>query len=446
MTRNKKLLIAKCGVLLSVPILLWAHASGPDAHKTGVPGTNEPTCNMTQCHVGTPLNGGGGKLEISASGGTSYTPGQKQTLSIKITDSAARVYGFQSSARLASDRSQQAGTFSTGASQQVLCASTNINDFGSARPSGGCPSSKPLEFIEHSQPFQTNTISFDWTPPANASGDIEIYVSANAANGNGNETGDHIYNTFITLSPASSGGSKPAISQGGVINAAQFGAQAGVTPGTWIEIYGSNLSSSSREWTGGDFNGTTAPTSLDGVSVTVAGKPAFIRFISAGQVNAQVPDGIGTGPVPIVVTSGGVSSDALNVTATAALPGLLAPFNSGGKNYAAAFQGSTVVGSPGSAAVKPGDVITLYGIGFGTVNPAIAAGKITDQQNGVVAPLRILIGGSEATASYKGLGPNFVGLYQFNVTVPDVADGDQPVSVDLGGSGTGQTIFLTVKR
>ena len=445
MKRQKKIFIAKCGLVLAVPVMLWAYASGPDAHKTGVPGTNEPTCNMTSCHVGTPVNGGGGKLEITASDGTTYTPGQRQTITIKITDSAARVYGFQATARLTSDPNQQAGTFTAGSNQQILCASTNINDAGSLRPATGCPSTKPLEFVEHTQPFQTNTITFNWTAPATASGKIAIYVSANAANGNTNENGDHIYNGSITLDAASTG-PKPAVAQGGVINAAQFGAKAGVAPGTWIEIYGTNLSSTTREWAGGDFNGTTAPTSLDGVSVTIAGKPAFIRFISPGQINAQVPDGIGTGVVQLVVTSGSTSSDPINVTATDALPGLLAPFNSGGKNYVAGLQGSTIVGSPGFAGVKPGDVVTMYGIGFGATNPAISAGKITADLNSVAAPLRILIGGSEATASYKGLGPNFVGLYQFNVTVPNVPDGDQPVTVDLNGSGTGQTIYLTVKR
>jgi len=34
---------------------------------------------------------------------------------------------------------------------------------------------------------------FDWTPPATDQGSVTLYVSANAANGNGNETGDKAY-------------------------------------------------------------------------------------------------------------------------------------------------------------------------------------------------------------------------------------------------------------
>jgi uncharacterized protein (TIGR03437 family) len=443
MKRERKVLIVKFGLIVGAPVVLWAYASGPVAHKTGVPGTGESTC--VSCHTGVPLNGGGGSLVISASGGANYTPGQKQTVTIQINDSAARRYGFQMTARLSSDLNQQAGTFTPGANQFVICAASDPSDEGANRSGSTCPASQPLEFIEHSSPFQTNTISVGWTPPASASGDIEIWVSANAANGDGASGGDHIYNGSIKLSPASSA-LKPVLSQGGVINAAQFGAKAGVSPGTWLEIYGSNLSTTTREWTGADFSGNTAPTSLDGVSVSIAGKAAFLRYISPGQINAQVPDDIGTGPVPVVVTNSNGPSDPLTVTAVAAQPGLLAPFSSGGKQYIAAFQGRTVVGSPTFTPVKPGDVITLYGIGFGTVSPAVPAGRIADQLNSIVAPLKIRIGGSDATASYQGLAPNFVGLYQFNITVPNVGDGDQPVAVDLGGISTGQDIYITVKN
>ncbi len=447
MKQQRKVVAVKIALIVAVPAILWAYSAGPIAHVTGVAETGEGTCNQVGCHVGTPVNGGGGSLAITAAEGTNYTPGQKQTLTIQVNDSAARRYGFQMTARLASDPNQQAGTFTPGATQFVLCAASNPNDQGSGRNGATCPTDKPLEFIEHTQPFTTNTITVDWTPPATASGDVQIWVSANAANGTGDQTGDHIYNGSLTLHPAATG-TKPAISDGGVINAAQFGAQAGVAPGTWVEIYGSNFSMTTREWTGGDFNGNTAPTSLDGVKVSIGGKDAFLRFISPGQINAQVPDNIGTGPVPIVVTNSNGTSDPLNVTALAAQPGLLAPFSSGGKQYVGAFQGAnaTVVGSPGFTAVKPGDIITLYGIGFGPVDPAVAAGQIDSGNNSVTAPLKIRIGGVDAQLSYDGLVSGLVGLYQFNITVPNVSNGDQPVTVDLGGAGTGQSIFITVKQ
>lgn len=464
MDRKKAIVIAKCAVGLGViPVLLWAHSTGPDAHHTAVPvpGGPEPSCNQVGCHVGTTVNGGGGNVTISTTTNNTYTPGQKQTFTITVTDSAARVYGFQMTARPSGDLAHSTGTFTPGSRQFVLCASTALTDVGRTRTGTSCPASQPVEFIEHSRPFTTNTITVDWTPDASASGPIAIYVAANAANGNGNETGDHIYTANITLQPAvtqpvCSVTATPSISSGGIVNASDFGAKAGVAPGTWVEIYGQNLAGSSREWAGSDFSGNNAPTQLDGVAVTIGGKQAFIRFVSSGQVDAQVPDGIGTGPVPVVVTNCGGSSGAANINASATLPGILAPasFKVNGKQYVVAqlpdtkFAGDPAILPAAERPVRPGETITLYGIGFGPVNPSFAPGVIVGGQNRVTGNLKILFGQVDATSSiqYAGLSPNFIGLYQFNVTVPSsVPAGDQQLSVTLDGVDTGQNMFITVR-
>ena len=109
---------------------------------------------------------------------------------------------------------------------------------------------------------------------------------------------------------------------------------------------------------------------------------------------------------------------------------MLAPslFSLGGKQYAAAlFADGTYVLPPGaisglaSRRAQPGDYITLYGVGFGSVTPNMPAGQIVQQTNTLVAPLHVYFGQAEASWSYAGLAPSAVGLYQFNVTVPNVA-------------------------
>ncbi len=55
----------------------------------------------------------------------------------------------------------------------------------------------------------------------------------------------------------------PVISVGGVISAGAFGGFPTIAPGSWIEIYGTNLASTSRAWTGADFNGVKAPTCFE---------------------------------------------------------------------------------------------------------------------------------------------------------------------------------------
>lgn len=239
------------------------------------------------------------------------------------------------------------------------------------------------------------------------------------------------------------GGPRPAISTGGVIGASGFGALKGIAPGSWFEVYGTNLSPATASWSSTDFSGNSAPQSLRGVTVTVAGKPAYVSYVSPGQINAQAPDGIGSGVVPVVVSNVNGVSDAATVIASDRLPGIDTPFGNG---YVAAFQGGAIVGSPGFPAVKPGDVITLYGTGFGVVTPPVAAGQIATAANSLATPVEIRIGDSVATSSYQGLSPGWVGLYQFNVTVPQVADSDQPVTFSSANGSATRSGLITVKR
>ena len=259
----------------------------------------------------------------------------------------------------------------------------------------------------------------------------------------------------LSLILTSSAGA-PTISTNGVITAAAFGGSTTIAPGTWIEIYGQNLAPDAREWTGGDFSGSTAPTSLDGVKVTIGGQAAFVRYISAGQVNVQVPSNVSTGQQQLVVstTAGGSSAPySINVASTRA--SVLAPssFIVSGKQYAAALfsDGSTFALPPNtlpgvtSRYAKPGDTLIVYGVGFGPTAPAINAGQIVSQTNMLASSLQVSLGGVGATLTYEGLVPSYVGLYQLNIVVPNVANNDfVPLSISVGGTAIAQTVYTAV--
>jgi uncharacterized protein (TIGR03437 family) len=260
------------------------------------------------------------------------------------------------------------------------------------------------------------------------------------------------------LSPAScwAQGSLPSIRSGGIVSAGAFGAFSTIAPGSWIEIYGTNLAIDSRSWTGNDFNGVNAPTSLDGTTVTIGGQLAFIDYISSGQVNAQVPSNVATGSQQVIVTTASGSSSPYTITVNAVQPGLLAPssFNLGGTQYAAALfsDGVTYVLPPGSIAglpsqrAQPGDTITFYGIGFGPVVPGIPAGQIVQESNTLASSLQIKFGTALASMTYDGLAPNAVGLYQINVVVPTIPSSDSvPLTFTLGGVAGTQTLFIAVQ-
>ncbi|HLH00244.1 MAG TPA: kelch repeat-containing protein [Bryobacteraceae bacterium] len=250
----------------------------------------------------------------------------------------------------------------------------------------------------------------------------------------------------------------PTISS--VESASGYGGFSAVAPGSWVEIYGSNLAPVTRQWAGSDFNNGNAPTSLGGVQVMVGGQNAFVEYIATnpGQINVQLPSNIPAGgPLPITVMNGTATSNAVNVTVHTVEPGLLAPssFVIGGKQYVVAVlpDGATYILPQGaisgvaSRPAKPGDTITLYGIGFGAVTPAIPAGQIVTQQNQLVQPLQIMFGQTPAQVTYDGLVPNFVGLYQINVVVPQVPDNLlTPLTFNLGGIAGTQTLYIAVQQ
>jgi uncharacterized protein (TIGR03437 family) len=249
------------------------------------------------------------------------------------------------------------------------------------------------------------------------------------------------------------GSGTPSISSGGVLSAGAFGGFTSVSPGSWIEIYGSSLAKDTRGWGSADFTGNNAPTNLDGTSVSVGGKSAFIDYISPGQVNALLSSDTPTGSQQLTLTTGIGTSAAYDITVNALEPGLLAPasFVIGGIAYAAAvFQDGNFAlpeGAVGaSRPAKPGDLITLYGIGFGPVTPAVGDGEITQQLNSLASSFQMSLGGSPLSPSYDGLAPQAVGLYQFNITVPNLPAGNTLLTFTLAGAPGTQTLYIPVSN
>ena len=248
----------------------------------------------------------------------------------------------------------------------------------------------------------------------------------------------------------------PAINVGGVVSASAFGEFPSVAPGSWIEIYGSNLAADTRSWAASDFSGVNAPITLDGTSVTIDGQSAFVAFISPGQVNVQAPSGISAGSHRMIVTTGVGASSPYTVNVNAVEPGLLAPssFIVGGNQYVAALfpDYATFAVPTGAIANVPshpahsGDTLIVYGIGFGDVAPSIPAGQLVQEQNTLAALFDLYFGNVKATLAYDGLAPGYTGLYQFNVVVPEVPASDLvPLTFTLNGIAGTQTLYIAVQ-
>ncbi len=226
----------------------------------------------------------------------------------------------------------------------------------------------------------------------------------------------------------------PVPSTGGpVLNGADFA--AGIAEYAWISVFGANLSSTTRPWSASDMPGGKLPTQLDGVSVTIDGKPAYISYISPTQINALVAADLSLGTIAVVATNQGLSSAAVSATMQMTAPAFFITKS----NYIAALHANdTVVGPanlyPNSTPAAPGEIIRLFGTGFGQTSTPIPDGQVITTAI-PMSGVSVTVGGAPAQLNFQGLV--MPGLYQFNVVIPlSTPNGDAEVVATVGGSVT----------
>ena len=235
-----------------------------------------------------------------------------------------------------------------------------------------------------------------------------------------------------------------------VVNTAGGGAT--IAPNTWLEIHGSNLGQSTKDWSNESFKdakGNPAmPTTIDGVSATVNNKPAAIYYISPTQVNILAPLDAATGPVPVQLKTQYGTTTALTPVMQNVAPGFLVIDVAGhvaSRHLDYSLLGPTSLNQPGYTftPAKPGETVLLYATGFGQTNPPISDELLG--QGALPTLPTLTIGNLPATVSFAGIsGP---GLYQLNVVVPLTApDGDLTVSATYNGASTQKNVVVTVQH
>jgi uncharacterized protein (TIGR03437 family) len=124
-------------------------------------------------------------------------------------------------------------------------------------------------------------------------------------------------------------------------------------------------------------------------------------------------------------------------------------FDQGGRKYVAGVHADGMYVAPAglipgviTRPASPGETISLFGTGFGATDPSSPSAQLVSQPASLIAPAAIRIGGVSADSKYSGLVTS--GLYQFNVTTPDLASGDQPIVIEIGGQKTQDNIYLPV--
>ena len=255
-----------------------------------------------------------------------------------------------------------------------------------------------------------------------------ITLASNAINGT------QTIPVTLTVVPKGS----PVIAFQGVLDNATFLPGDSVSPGDVMVVKGDQLSFSA-------YTPGPAPplsTQLADTSVLVNGTAAPLFYTSYGQIAFQLPTTTATGSALVQVKrTDGTLSNSVSVTVAARAPKVLQLY---GGPWGAVVNADSCGGitpcllggslplpasfsQPGYPAypAKVGDVLTIYAIGMGPTNPAVASGQpaplsqpfatLTDTPN-------VNFGGSVipafATPLFAALTPGYAGLYQINVQVP----------------------------
>lgn len=238
--------------------------------------------------------------------------------------------------------------------------------------------------------------------------------------------------------------SQPGPAIAAVVSGASF--LPGIVPDSWVSVYGTNLSTVTDFWTIVDGQ---LPTKLDGVSVSVNGQPAYIEFVSSGQINMIAPD-TGAGPMQVTVTNSVGTSPAVSATAATYGPAFFLWANQYAvatyQNYTYAVKNGAIAGLT-TVPAKPGDVLILWGTGFGPTTPAAPTGQEVPSTAtySTTDAVTVTVGGVQAIVYGAALTPGFAGLYQIAIQVPTAPAGDQPIVATVGGVSSPATTLLTIQ-
>jgi len=240
----------------------------------------------------------------------------------------------------------------------------------------------------------------------------------------------------------------PVLSTGGVVNAAD--STPDIARGAIISIYGVNLASATSVAVA-----VPLPVELSGAQVEVRdGDRVFnapLFFVSAGQINAQMPFDLQSATVYVSVRTAAGESNREPVAVSAVAPRLFTT-TMDGRGEAIALHTDFSVVSEESPALA-GEWVILYLTGLGTVDPVAGAGEAGGNGadlgplNSASADVSVTLEGQEANFYWAGLAPGFVGLYQVNFQIPeDVVPGRHAIRVNVPGSFSQSNVSIACDR
>jgi uncharacterized protein (TIGR03437 family) len=247
----------------------------------------------------------------------------------------------------------------------------------------------------------------------------------------------------------------PVLMPGGVVNAASNAGPGepghAVAPGSLISIYGRFLAAITES-----ASSIPLPIRLSDATVKVNDTAIPLLFVSPDQINAQlpwdalayVPPGTTEATVTLIVERPFLPSERIPVRIAPVSPGIFALGNLAvavnATDGALAQPNGTVPGLNTHGAQR-GTAIIVYANGLGEVDKPVASGSVGSEPivNTLVTPT-VLIGGVEAPVLFSGLAPQFVGVNQVNVLIPENAPTGEAIPIQIRVNGITTTERTTI--
>lgn len=250
-----------------------------------------------------------------------------------------------------------------------------------------------------------------------------------------------LFSSYPDADPETAATQPALTTREGVVSGATF--ERGIVSGSWVMLTGANLAAAARVWTAEDIVGGNLPLALDDVSVRIDGKPAYVYYVSPTQINVQAPEGLLPGWVPVEVTRSGCATGPVLALALANAPGAFT-YAAGGRTFAVATAADgTLLADPAlvpeTRTAAPGQTIVIYATGL-AASPAGTTIAAPQSIGGV----EVAIAGRSATVAFAGLVSP--GLFQINAVVPDIADGDQPLTLRVAGAASPAGVVIPIRR
>jgi uncharacterized protein (TIGR03437 family) len=271
--------------------------------------------------------------------------------------------------------------------------------------------------------------------PGNYTGTVTI--ASNGVNGN----------AVIPVDLTIAAQGPPIASAGGVVNNGTFAGGEPLAQGDIAAVFGNQF----------DFDAplpaakVPLQTTLDGIQVLVNGTAAPLYYVSAGQINFEIPIDAATGGGTVQIVRNGMAGNLVYVDINAQVPRFIVYDGGYGIMTTPA---AALTGIP-SNPVKVGDTIVIYAIGLGPTSPPVASGTASPSSTLAVVPgtTKVCFGVEDpfhqapcATPLFVGLTPGFVGLYQINVTIPSgVASGNSTMALIVENNISSTSVLLAVQ-